>query len=149
VEVRVKTVGAGFDEVIARQLRDMKAANKTVGNAVKKAGVAAHKKAFPYKSFMGGRYPLKIKGKVKSEASGVEVEIYGTPIGFFAMIESGTRPHKIRPRSKESLAFGQRAYEEVDHPGASGTGAWTKSAKAAEKPMREAVEKVYSEALGG
>lgn len=142
MDFQVRSVGPGFDAVIDRQVRDLTAASKKVGNAVKKAGTAAVRKAVPYKSFAG--YPLKVKGKVTASGVFTEVLIYGTPVGFWSMLESGAKPHAIRPRNKQALRLGSETfYEHVDHPGMHGRRVWTN----AQPALKAAVDDVLSDAF--
>lgn len=142
----IERTGPDVDALIDRTVREMSRTSRTVGNAIKKAGVAAVRKAVPYKSFAG--YPLKVKGKVRAAASGVEVDIYGTPVGFWSMLESGAKPHPIRPRKGKALRLGSDTfYAHVDHPGMAGRSVWSNARPALVAAVDKVVEDTYSKVL--
>lgn len=142
MEFTIKAVGPDVGDVVNRQIKQFTAANRKVGAAVNKAGVAAMKRGAPG-SFAG--YPLKIKGKVTSAGGDhVEVRFQGSPVGFWCMLESGAKPHKIRPKNADALWFGGHFLEYVDHPGFAGKGSWSKLQPALKAAVSEAVDDTYT-----
>lgn len=142
MDFTIKAVGPDVGDVVDRQIKQFTAANRKVGAAVNRAGTAAMRKGAP-RSFAG--YALKIKGKVTSSGGDhVEVRFQGSPVGFWCMLESGAKPHKIRPRKAKALSFGGHVYEEVNHPGMAGRGSWSKLQPALKAAVSEAVDDTYT-----
>ena len=102
--------------------------------------------AVPYKSFAG--YPLKVKAKATRTGTQTEVLIYGTPVGFWSMLESGAKPHPIRPREGRALRLGSDTfYADVNHPGMRGRGVWSNARPALQAALDKAIGDTYEAVL--
>jgi hypothetical protein len=148
VRVTVHSQGADLASLIRAQVRTTETASRKVGNVIKKAGVAAVRKAVPYKSFAG--YPLKVKGKVMASGVITDVRIYGTPVGFWSMLESGAKPHPIYPRKGKALRAGSETFwAHVDHPGMRGRGVWSNAQPALKAAVAKAIEETFAVVTDG
>jgi hypothetical protein len=150
VEVTFKAVGPDVGDVVGKQVKALTAANRKVGNAVKKAGVQAIRantpKHFGTNRKTGARYPLSVKGKILSAGGDhVEVRLYGTPVGFWAILNDGrTGGYFVRPRYKKALSWNGQTAASKGHEikrGVAGTHAWSH----AEAPMKAALKPAISD----
>lgn len=144
VDFTVRSVGVDFDQLSRDVARRYKAANRKVGRDVAKVGKAAIRKGAPR---MWGK-PLTSKTKVNSWSDHAEVTFQASPAGGWAIAESGTKAHLIKPRSRKALAFNARFAAHVAHPGSGGHKAWTKAGQRLEQAIDPVVEDTYSKALG-
>ena len=84
---------ASPETLIGQVNRDLATGMRKTGREAGKVGVKAFKAATP-KSF--GKYPLKFKvKKTTATPTKVHVEFQASPVGFWAMLESGAKPHQI------------------------------------------------------
>ena len=146
----IEQVGPSWDAVADKLVRELKAANKTVGKQVadvgKKAMLADTKSRRGSLSF--GRGKLGVKTKVKASAAGATVEFRGAPAGAWAIVSTGTKAHTIRARRAKALHWGGDAYAAVvQHPGTRGRGYWQSAGQALDKAVTDVIEDVYDEAL--
>jgi len=143
-------VGATIDEVTDRLIRNMTAANKTMGKQVAVEGrkaMLADTKARRGSLSFGGR-KLNVKAKPRARATGATVIFTGSPAGAWAIISTGTKPHAIRVRSKQALHWGGDAYAEfVQHPGTAGRQYWRSAGLALDKAIEDVIEDTYDKAL--
>lgn len=135
--------------LVAEINRDLSKGMKTVGTKANRAGVKAFKSAAGVSHFghskTGASYPLKFKVK-KSTATPTKVHLHfqASPVGFWCMLESGAKPHKITAKKKKVLSWGtgdDSAAVSVNHPGMSGRGSYSKGEAAAIRAIEETVEK--------
>lgn len=75
-----------------------------------------------------------LRASVKASQSGPLAWRIASPLTYAPMVESGTRPHVIRPRRAKILAFtvgGTRVFARaVNHPGTKGAQMFAKGAEA-------------------
>lgn len=141
MEVSIERHGPSLDALVERKQRELRAASRKVGNAVKKSGMAAVRKATPRR--FAGR-ALRVKGRVRPGPTRVDVEIYGTPAGYWTILESGAQAHMIKPRRGKALHWGGDVFSAGhQHPGAAGQGVWTRAQPAVEAAVEDAVTDIY------
>ena len=146
MRVTIEQTGPSVEAITARQIRELTAASKKLSGVIKKVGTAAVRRAVPYKSFAG--YPLKVKAKATRTGTQTEVLIYGTPVGFWSMLESGAKPHAIRPRKGKALRLGSETfYADVNHPGMAGRGVWSNARPALQAALDKAIGDTYDAVL--
>jgi hypothetical protein len=142
VRITVTAKGPTFQALIRDTVKDLRTGTRTVGPAVAKAaeGTADHP------SFDGRR--LGVKAKVQAGAGQTTVTVSPAPgdAGGWSILESGARPHPIASPRAMPLGGGRFA-RTVRHPGASGTGRWTKAAKRTEPKIVKAVETTIDKAM--
>ena len=148
----IEQVGPSWDDVAQRLVRDLKAANKAVGKQVaatgRKAMLADTKSRRGSLRFAGKA--LGVKTKVKASAASCNVEFRGAPAGAWAIISTGTKPHRIAVRSRQALHWGGDAYAEyVKHPGTGGRQYWRSAGVALDKAVDDVIRDVYDDALTG
>jgi hypothetical protein len=147
VEFTVTTKGPTFETLIADTTRDLRAANRTAGRQVAKAGKAAMSNGAPR---MFGR-KLSAKANVDAWPDRCKVEFVPAPkqSGAWAIAESGRRGgYTVKPRGRKALHYAGR-FAMVTHPGAvGGRHAWTKAGERLAKALDRTVADVYDEALG-
>ena len=61
---------------------------------------------------------LRVTTRVKKGTVYASLKVGGRAAPHAHLVEFGTKPHKIRPKSKKALSFGGKAAREVNHPGA-------------------------------
>ena len=149
MRVTFERKGPDVEHLIAKINRDMTAASRKSAREIAKVGVKAFKSGAGVSHFAG--YPLKFKAKkVTATPTHAEIEFQASPVGFWVMVESGAKPHQIRPRSKRALSWGSgddSIARSVNHPGMAGRGAYTKGESAAIKAIDDVVEDTFGEAL--
>lgn len=93
-----------------------------------------------------GPYPLVVRiDRAKVTKRQTTITLYGSPAGFWAWAEDGSRRdgYKIRARRRSTdtgrppAMYGNLTHPmgEVTHPGFDGHGAWTRTVEAAEKEL--------------
>ena len=137
------SVGPSLQEVIRDAKRELRTANRTVGRGVAKAGKAAIVKGAP--RMFGKR--LGVKTKVDAYPNGAIVEFRGKPAGGWAIVESGAKPHGIKPKRAKVLTINAGFAMFANHPGMSGHKAWTHAGERLEATTDRIVENVYDKAL--
>jgi hypothetical protein len=147
VEFTVTAKGPTLEALTRNTARDLRAANRTAGRAVGKAGKAAMGKGAPR---MFGK-ALTVKAKVDAWPSRCAVEFNPArgQSGAWAIADTGRRGgYTVRPRRRKALAFAGR-FAMVTHPGAiAGRHAWTRATARAAKALDRTVHDVYDDALG-
>jgi hypothetical protein len=147
VEFRVTTKGPTFEQVTRDTLRDLRAANRTAGRDIAKAGKTAMAAGAPR---MFGR-TLTVKPKVDAWPDRCKVEFVPAPkqSGPWAIAESGRRGgYTVKPRRAKALHFAGR-FAMVTHPGAvAGRHAWTRAGERLAKALDRTIVHVYDDALG-
>ena len=143
MRVTVTAQGPTFDALIRDTVKDLRTGTRAVGPAVAKAaeGTADHP------SFDGRR--LGVKATVQGGSGDTTVTVSPAPgdAGGWSILESGARPHAIASPRAMPLGGG-RFSRTVHHPGASGTGRWSKAAKRTEPRIDKAVEQAMDKAMG-
>lgn len=146
----IERTGPDVDALIDKAVRDMTTASRQSAREIAKVGVKAFKSGAGVSHFAG--YPLKFKAKkITATATRAEIEFQASPVGFWCMLESGAKPHKITARRKRALSWGtsdDTVARSVDHPGMAGRGSYSKGEAAAIEAMDKVVEDTYGEALG-
>ena len=89
-----------------------------------------------------------MKTKVKATAAGCTVEFRGAPAGAWAIVSTGTKPHKITVRGPRALHWGGDGYAvSVQHPGTAGRQYWQSAGRALDRAVEDVIGDVYDEAL--
>ena len=145
MEITVRAVGGGFDDVIRDTVRDLRRANRIVGRRVATVGRKAITARAPR---MFGR-KLTVKTTVKPRGDGCEIGFAGRPSGAWAIADKGARPHLIRPRRARALRMEGGFAMSANHPGTSGHKAWVHAGDRLRKAIKPVIEDVYGDALGG
>lgn len=92
-------------------------------------------------------YKLKAKTRIKVTGDVASATVWGTPTGFWVWKNTGTAPHTIGPRRKDTktkrraikLPGSTHPVRVVDHPGTRGRGAWRKVIRRAERVVPQIV----------
>ena len=147
MRVSVTQKGTGFDTVIGGMVRSLNQANRKTGREISRVAVKAFKSSAGVSHFAG--YPLKFKAKkITTTFDSAHIHFQASPVGFWCMVESGTRPHEIRPRNGKALRAGSETFwAHVNHPGTGGTGAYSRGEAAAIEAIDKIVEEVYAESI--
>jgi len=147
VEFTVTAKGSTLAELTRNTTRDLRAANRTAGRELAKAGTAAMGKGAPR---MMGR-ALRVKATVDAWPSRCAVEFNPAPkqSGAWAIAEAGRRGgYTVKPRRRKALAYAGR-FAMVTHPGAvGGRRAWTRAVARLVKAVDTSLRDVYDDALG-
>ena len=112
----IEQVGPSFEVVTARLIREVTAANKTVGREVAKVGKKAMLDDVRSRrgtlSFGGGK--LNVQGDRSSRRrSGRTVTFAGVSAGAWAIISTGTEAPPDPPRNGQGVALGWRRLRHV------------------------------------
>ena len=148
--IDVKQRGPSLDSLVQATVRDLRAANRTAGREIAKAG----KKAIAAKSPRVNGKKLGSKTRTRAHADRAEVTFRANTVGGWMMHQKGTKPHDIYPKKGRrgrgnrpaALRLGQFAAN-VHHPGTAGTGAWTKAIARLKVAVLPAVTDVYDDAM--
>jgi hypothetical protein len=144
VGITVTTRGPSFDRLIADTTRDLRGANRAAGRRIATVGKAAIRQGAPR---MWGK-KLGVKTTVDAGPDSARVEFVAKPAGGWAIRESGTRPHPIRPRNAKALHwFFDRYTMLVSHPGSGGERAWTRAGERLKRAVDPVIEHIYDEAM--
>jgi hypothetical protein len=151
VTIRVTQRGPSLDSLVAATVRDLRTANRTAGREIAKVGKKAIRAQAPK---VGGK-KLGATTRTRAHVDRAEVTFRANTVGGWMMHEKGTKPHPIRPKAgrrgrsnrRPALKLGRFAAH-VNHPGTSGTGAWTKAVARLKTAIRPVVVDVYNDALG-
>lgn len=109
-----------MDEAALRRL--LNGRNSGVARALARKAVATETAAKQIITAEGlvntGRYRSSISWRLGGDGAGLFAEI-GSRVPYAGFIEFGTRPHVIRPRSKQALAWkgAEHPVRLVHHPG--------------------------------
>lgn len=147
MDFTVTAKGPTLESLTRNTSRDLKAANRTAGRDMGKAGKAAIAKGAPR---MFG-HALKGKATVDAWPSRCSVEFAPAKgqAGAWQITETGRRGgYTVKPRRAKALHYAGR-FAMVTHPGAvGGRQAWTNAVARLRKAVDKSLHDVYDEALG-
>ncbi len=147
MQIELRQRGQGFDGLTRQIERQLATAMRKTAKPVEKAAIKAFKAATPShfgKSKTGASYPLKFKAQdVVATAQSLKMTLQASPVGFWVMLESGAKPHKITARNKRALSWGSdddSVARSVDHPGFAGKGSYSKGEAAAIRAVEDTID---------
>ena len=144
MQIELRQKGQGFDGLTRQIEQQLSTGMRKTAREVAQVGVKAFKAGAGVTSFAG--YPMKFKAKkITATTTHAKIEFQASPVGFWVMLESGAKPHKITARNKRALSWGSgddSVARSVDHPGFAGRGLYSKGEAAAIRAIEDTVEDV-------
>ena len=143
MDIRLVSKGPTLDAVMRSTVRDFQAATRKVAAPVATAGVKAIKGTG--RTFAGK--PLTARTTKRVTGSSATVLFLPKPAGPWAIMESGTKAHEIRPKRRQALHFGGRFASHAGHKGAKGKRLWSKTQAPLEAAVGPVIQRVFDTAL--
>lgn len=136
-------LGSSIDGMVREVRKARFTASRAGAEAIRKELLAAFRAAGRDR-FRGAKVGVEIKQL--SRSNGYVVGRAGRSAGAIAIGDAGTKPHDIKPRRGKALLLPNGFSGPVRHPGARGTGMWSKGLKAGDAAADTAVFAVLDDA---